>query len=62
MVPLAAMTTTTIPTPSLRTSSSSGAFFFMVMEWQWLQQDGIKGARTGAVDAIVQPWWGGEAK
>ncbi len=21
-----------------------------------------QGARTGAVDAIVQPWWGGEAK
>jgi hypothetical protein len=24
--------------------------------------DGSKGARTGAVDAIVQPWWGAEAK
>jgi hypothetical protein len=47
MVPLAATTTTTIPTPSLRTSSSSGAFVFTAMEWQRLQRDGSKEARTG---------------
>jgi hypothetical protein len=38
----------------------SGAFVFAAMEWQWLRWDGSKGARTGAVDAIVQPFWGGE--
>jgi hypothetical protein len=61
MVPLTATMTTTIPTPLSQTLSSSGAFVFAAMEWQRLRRDGSKGARTGAVDAIVQPWWGGEA-
>ncbi len=54
MVPLAAMRTTTILTPLSRMSSSSGAFVFAAMEWQRLRRDGSEGARTGAVDAIVQ--------
>jgi hypothetical protein len=62
MVPLAVTTTITIPTPSSWTSLSSGAFIFAAMEWQRLRRDGSKEARTGAVDAIVQLWWGGEAK